>query len=683
MSAISKPPILQSFLESGEFEPQILSREIAPLLDGRSMAIFLHTITSHPDFINNPNLRKDYVAVAKNNVATAMAPVIEAEALLVVARQIVPQIETRVWMGLATRADQNEALFATSEAERKARLIGSDALYRAVGERNPYLLEHLLGFRCKLASDYSYCHAVKETAKNGDLFLLQKLEGRVSQALWNKAMELAIAKGHVHIVEGLPARLFSSPNLLAAAFKAPNWRKMVSSLLPKIPPDERLPNLLNCAQQLIGHGAEKMAFFIEHTNAQTAIKGTQWGELLTQPDKKLETVRFILNPLNQIPFSFAEVGESEMAGILYYGVTRSSAREEVVSRILAQIPPNTMKQVLMLCARQLVEFRNWQEQGFSYHYTEMEFFLRFTGVRQLLNRANWREVVRGFEKVSHEQIFFCCRYFAKHQIAIPLDDVDLKSLGELLAETFVYHNWEKQLPQILHNIPPEKMRESLALCAEQLMQRRPLHMEHFLQHTEAKRLLTQDDWAVIFQQPLNADVLLFLMDPMHEISFSEATLRQLALCFIRGKCWDCVKWIMSSKRAQEDPDFLQCIATEENRTFYTNYLNVYYPLFRNQSLFSAPSAAIIIQRALEWECDEILLAFIDSPGAMQVASRVAPNKKSKYIISAELLMGISRRCSETEHPVLKERKRKVDQEIAWRGPWWKKVQVTWESKSNK
>ncbi len=648
------PPILGSFIRSDLFDLNLIPL-IAKHVDARSGAAFSNVLTFHPDFIEETKLRNAHVTVLKlvveEEIAAINQQMVHRDTLLVQNRLIAAQRVVRNMTEIAQSTSQiNEADAAVHNAVK-------ETFGWAIKSRNPFLLDKLISESSWLCDCSS---AAVQAACKGDLVLLQRLMGHVLPHHKDIA-RIALRNRHFHVVDWLIATSFTPSQLLVMAFGLQTlyWQQMVIYILGKITPDDMPVALFTCAQHVIQLEPDKMEFLLQETQARTLINAAQWGQILAKPCKNIDTFAFILDPQTQISFSFEDRDDRQMAQILYYSIAMSSAPAERVPPVLAQILPDKMERVLLLCAKKLF---------MDLSHEQMADFLQLTDAKTVLGKEHWREILGQYHKYS-EKMLRILQILAIHQIPTPLDDVHVSHLGFFLAMAISSSNWKKEMPQMLNKIPSAKMRESLAVCGKWLIKAERPIMERFLRDTQAKELLYKDDWDPIVMHRLESDVLFFILDPNQQISLSSRILGKVIFHYIEQECWDCVEAILSSNSAQKDSDFLKKIVLSWNEFFYKNYLDKYIHLFHSQNRPLDVSLKTVVNHALQWKCDNVLAACIDSPQALQAIWYNFASRQQMYVISNEQLAQIAALCSKTENSSLKEKERAVEEEIAWRRIW--------------
>ena len=663
VESTNRPPILRSFLESDLFDYHLLSSPelITEMLgDDRSMAVFMRLLTFNRDFQNQPKLFKAHTEVLKGNADRALMPLYQAAA---VHFKKASEAFTKTHSVNRLSNDEREALNAEVLTTRKqAEEEASQALRHAVGGRNPFLLQELINIHAPFDGTYDYFHAAKEAAENGDLLLLQKLSNHVSLGCLKKVFEIALEKGHAPIIVWLPNQLISSYCLLDVAFKTPYWRRIVPCVLPKISAVAMQNALFECAKILIKLPVEKMEFFIEQTKAKTLIEPKQWGVVLAKSSAKTETVVFIL--VAGFSISFDDLEDVEMMSIFYHVLEYREIRERLAPQVLTKIPPNHMKKVLIGCAERLMAIKDWPD---------IDFFLHCTQARELLKRDDWGKILGGAQRPSRTQVEFI-EGLGRNQIPFSLNNMSAKEIGLCLATAFTSLNWAESTQLILINIPPDKMKKVFTFSARVLVRLDILMLKRFFAHTDAKALLSENEWREILEDPagLAAGVFFFVMDPQSQIPISSDTLYRFMSYFVDCEQWDCVEHLLSLKQVQEDPDFLTKASDNKARIDrdsdeYLKRLDKYFHRFQNRDLFFEPRVRTMIQASLRLSCDNILATFIVSPGAMQA------HHLGEYVVPTHLLVQISEKCLQTEHRGLKESKQKVDKEILRRMPLWKRI----------
>jgi hypothetical protein len=113
--------------------------------------------------------------------------------------------------------------------------------------------------------------------------------------------------------------------------------------------------------------------------------------------------------------------------------------------------------------------------------------------------------------------------------ALPFD------IGKLLGCAFRSQNWQKMIPLVHSKIPPEGMKQALFVCLNDVMQMEVDRIEIFVEYTDAKKLLTEDEWGATLAYVEKISTFLFVIDPKNEIpisfkDLSEHSINKLLYC---------------------------------------------------------------------------------------------------------------------------------------------------------
>lgn len=255
------------------------------------------------------------------------------------------------------------------------------------------------------------------------------------------------------------------------------------------------------------------------------------------------------------------------------------------------------------------------------------------------------------------------------------------NMAKVLSSAFKCHCWERMVLLIYPKIPPLQMKQALLKAPASILEESsPQKLDFFLQHTEARNHLGEEAWEEIVGNPATKEMILFIMDPKNQIPISATGFYSITRSCRRNKLWDVLKPILSSDRAQRDPEFLQniCFLQGSDEIFY-KMLDSEFQLFHNSCVFqNSWVASSFLNNAVRHNCFNILRTFIESPNAIKDNYLIrwgwigGSGYKICYTVRNRMLLEISDVCGKAGYLDLKSR---VDHELSRRGRWTTKVFV--------